>query len=122
MHEKYPLNRQFRENYYAYKKHYKKLLKSSEECYNKNIIDTLNSCGESDSNKFWKEFNKLNKTTENESCIPDKTWYDYYQKLNTEMHKPTQAEKEKLLNVERSNGNQNHLDYEISITEIKKTH
>ncbi len=120
MHEKYPLSRQFRENYYAYKKHYKKLLKNSEECYNKNIIDTLNSCHENDSNKFWKEFNKLNKAAENESCIPDKTWYDYYQKLNTEMHKPTQAEMEKLQNAEMSHSNQNHLDYEISIAEIKR--
>ncbi len=67
MHEKFPLHRQFREDYYCGKKLYKKLLKNSEDDYNKNIIESLNSCNENDANKFWKEFNKLDPPKETHS-------------------------------------------------------
>ena len=73
------------------------------------------------SSNFWSTFKKLDKNyTTTQEEIPANTWFEYYQHLNSNHIPNKHAHHQKLKTCEENAKDQDLLDDEISISDIKK--
>lgn len=115
----YPHNRKYREDYYKFRRFYRKSIKNKEMMYKDNLLKQLESLKENDSKSYWSLLDKLrNKNTkqsQTDSITADE-WQHYFKKLSFENYDYSLNSKISLL--EKENENNIALDYKISEKEL----
>lgn len=119
---KYPHNREIREDYYYIKRLYQKCVKKSKSQAKADLLSKLENLYNTDSKSYWEIFNKLrnDKGYISDAINPD-TWLDYYKTL---CKKPDESDEiffQKLNQLEQECSNLDFLDLDITDKEIYDT-
>ncbi len=120
LYDKFPHKREIRESFYKQARFYKKLKNAKKSKFKDNILESLSNNKSSSNINFWEKFKKLDIQKEPDvNCIDPKSWFEYYKDLNKCKIVTSNEEKNFLNNKENSLANEDVLDHEITISEIK---
>ena len=118
---RFPHNRTYREDYYKFRRDYRKTIKLKEIEYKDNILHQLETLRESDSKSYWSLLNKLknsNKKADTDSISPQE-WASYFKNLSYKKSLDIDLDfKNKLASKEQENYLLNDLDYPITEKEL----
>ena len=121
LYDKYPQKRNIRESYHSYAKFYRKLKRKSENSFKEDILKSLGDTNMADSKNFWNTFKKLDKHDGiSQEDITASTWLEYYKNLNKNNILDEDILKEELKTKEENLKTYDYLDFDFTITEIKK--
>lgn len=117
----YPHNRLYREEYYKFRRHYRKIIKLKETEYKDKILNQLETLKESDPKAYWSLLNKLknvDKKADTDNISPQ-DWYSYFKDLSyKESINQSDNFKDILASKENENLSNTELDYPISEKEL----
>ena len=118
---RYPHDRSYREDYYKFRRNYRKLIKSKENDFKDKILKKLGILKDSDPQSYWKLLDTLRKKKQNPNdmeAITPHEWYSYFKKLNCRPEECDDTTLQQLLSKEKLNSGTKTLDYAISEKEI----
>ena len=118
--ERYPNNREIREQYYIIKRMFEKAVRKNKTSIKEDLLNKMNNFHDKDTKKYWDIFNELRnvKKDNRASLISADEWLEYYTEL---YHKPLDMDndiKVDLEDAENINSEKKQLDYEISDKEM----